>query len=315
MITKVTITGADESVDPSQLAELSYKYPFVEWGILVSRAQQRQPRFPGVVWLMRLAEVRNKSTQMDLSMHICGEYSKEFLRGGTSFMDQLPVNIFDRIQVNANADTKSGYDSDRIALAIQKHPQFEFIFQHKHGNEQMVEKIGGRNLPNVAALFDQSGGRGVLPQEWPAPLPYMWCGYAGGLGPHNLEVEMELIHGVTGDVEVWIDMESGVRSTGPKGDYFDLDKVEQCLKIAMAHIEKFGIWFASAGDKIQKEYNTRVIVQDYEQLKKIADYNNKPVDRHREIYFPTEVYTHLPGSSRGTITFKEWDIITAFNKS
>ena len=33
----VTITGADDSIQPSQLLDLQKEFPFVEWGILLSR--------------------------------------------------------------------------------------------------------------------------------------------------------------------------------------------------------------------------------------------------------------------------------------
>jgi hypothetical protein len=34
-ITRVTITGADDKIQPEQLIDLSYKYCFVEWAIRV----------------------------------------------------------------------------------------------------------------------------------------------------------------------------------------------------------------------------------------------------------------------------------------
>jgi hypothetical protein len=33
----VTITGADDAVDPEELLQIQQRYPFVEWGILLSR--------------------------------------------------------------------------------------------------------------------------------------------------------------------------------------------------------------------------------------------------------------------------------------
>ena len=42
----VTMTGADESVDPKALIELSKEFPFVEWGILIG--SQSGMRFPSV---------------------------------------------------------------------------------------------------------------------------------------------------------------------------------------------------------------------------------------------------------------------------
>lgn len=35
-LTRVTITGADDAVEPAELQALSHEFPFVEWGILHS---------------------------------------------------------------------------------------------------------------------------------------------------------------------------------------------------------------------------------------------------------------------------------------
>ena len=37
-LTGVTITGADDNVDPGVLADISAEYPWVEWGLLISKA-------------------------------------------------------------------------------------------------------------------------------------------------------------------------------------------------------------------------------------------------------------------------------------
>jgi hypothetical protein len=56
------------------------------------------------------------------------------------------------------------------------------------------------------ALFDTSGGAGVLPQEWPVPAKDFWCGYAGGLGPFNVIEQVRKIETVCAK-PFWIDME------------------------------------------------------------------------------------------------------------
>jgi hypothetical protein len=53
-------------------------------------------------------------------------------------------------------------------------------------------------------------------------------GYAGGLGPDNLAEELRRIEEVAGDAEVWIDMETNVRTA----ERFDLDKVRRCYDLA-----------------------------------------------------------------------------------
>lgn len=46
----VTITGADDDVDPSALEDLSDEFPFVEWGILRS-AKREGPDYMRMKWM------------------------------------------------------------------------------------------------------------------------------------------------------------------------------------------------------------------------------------------------------------------------
>ena len=77
--------------------------------------------------------------------------------------------------------------------------------------------------PRIEYLFDESGGRGKRgdwPDPWPV-LPGMRCGYAGGLGPDNVDEALEFVERHP-DARIWLDMESGVRTN----DWMDLEKVE-----------------------------------------------------------------------------------------
>ncbi len=50
-IKQVTVTGADDSINYYRLFELSEKYPFVEWGLLLSKNSEGYPRFPTWNWI------------------------------------------------------------------------------------------------------------------------------------------------------------------------------------------------------------------------------------------------------------------------
>ena len=68
-----------------------------------------------------------------------------------------------------------------------------------------------RDVP-VAALFDTSGGTGLLPGAWPTLRTQFPCGFAGGLGPDNVLVQLDQINKVcSDDFPTWIDMETRVR--------------------------------------------------------------------------------------------------------
>lgn len=236
MITKVTITGADQSIHPQALADLSGDFPFVEWGILVSRKQSSGPRFPSAGWILELAAVKNEfnlnhpGLPMQLSMHLCGAYVREFLKGDFHFWDNLPAHLFERVQLNTHGEPHT-WSPFRVAHFIASHSRHEFIFQYDNVNHVVT----AYELDKVSALYDLSHGAGILPEFWPLPLKNCKYGYAGGLGPHNLKEQMEEINQVSGNEEVWIDMETQVRS-GSSLEKFDLDKVHRCLEIANAHM-------------------------------------------------------------------------------
>jgi hypothetical protein len=79
---------------------------------------------------------------------------------------------------------------------------------------------------------------------WPAPLdktqaglPFKshspLCGYAGGLGPDNLERRLREINHLTKKAPFWLDMEAKLRVN----DKFDIGSALKCLEIAQAAID------------------------------------------------------------------------------
>jgi hypothetical protein len=229
MITKVTITGADDSIVPKSLVDLSGKYAFVEWGILVSRKHFGIYRFPGMDWLKELCKlwIRN---DMKLSCHLCGEYVRDLAKGGKQAINELGYmwDMFERVQINFH--TIPHEFSPKLFDILMSYPEKEFIFQYDAVNDHIVEKAKDSGVDNCSILFDTSGGKGILPEAWPAPPEWINCGYAGGISPDNIKTQMILIEDTVGRTKTWIDMETHVRSDNDAR--FDLGKVEQCLKIA-----------------------------------------------------------------------------------
>jgi len=244
MITRITITGADDTVKPQDLMELSGRYPKVEWGILMSKKQQGGPRFPSMEWIdtLRILKERREVGQpeMNLSCHLCGAYVREFLQ--TGLLDGMPIPIwdmFDRVQLNTHGEPHR-WNAHNVDSTIRMYSQRspveyhakEFIFQYDDVNTDLIEAVA-KYYPeplkaNFSTLFDGSHGAGVSPNQWPQHLAFIRCGYAGGLGPDNLMEQLPRIHAASGGAEVWVDMESKVRNLN---DDFDLGKVVQCLDI------------------------------------------------------------------------------------
>lgn len=228
---RVTITGADDSVQPSNLAELSAEYPFVEWGILVSRRAGRagKDRFPSPEWMASLAQIaeRYEEHNIKLSMHVCGAWVRQLFVNELNWNDIPPLLRWcHRVQINTHGERTASTMKYLVSLTHIKDKQI--IFQFDDVNNHLIWPAKQDGL-NVAALYDVSGGAGMLPERWPYQCELFPMGYAGGLGPENIVTEIQKINTVC-TRPFWIDMERNVRT--PDDSALDLDKVRKVLKKA-----------------------------------------------------------------------------------
>jgi hypothetical protein len=176
---------------------------------------------------------------MDLSGHLCGAYVRELMAGVGGFitskhdLDYTYWHMFSRIQINYHGEPHKSLPGMVELLKFWKNK--EYIFQCDNVNTDLLMEAHNAGV-NCSALFDLSHGTGSLPSEWPMPLEGIKCGYAGGLGPDNLEEQIKLINENTKGRKIWIDMETKVRSNSDQ--LFDLDKVKECLRIAEQYVNK-----------------------------------------------------------------------------
>ncbi len=217
----ISIAGADESVEPEQILELSKEFPFVEWGILWSMSRTRSPRYPGSEWTMDLAVLATRNPELSLCHHYCGQVSKEFQIG------EIPhaLTVFRRIQIN-------GF----VPEQAQSMPSIdqEIILQCRDDlANHCLDYVKARGSGKFSLLLDNSGGNGEVRDQWPSikRLPF---GYAGGIGPENVQIALQKAkeNGAS-----WIDMESGVRTNNE----FDLGKVRSVLTQARTFLQKENI--------------------------------------------------------------------------
>jgi len=225
MINRITITGADDKVNPEDLAYLSAHFPFVEWGILSYPKKIGKPRFPTSNWIQKLTD-KAESQPMNLSLHLCGDHC-ETIGKGKNVVGYLGFSTgpFDRIQLNGiHYYIKNKHDLSNLLLWFGE--KREIIFQ----SPAILLAAHAASLGlNVSVLFDESGGKGKVPDKWPDQLALTKCGYAGGLSPDNIEEEIgRIVAGRNGRFDSWLDMESGVRTNNE----FDLDKVTKVLESA-----------------------------------------------------------------------------------
>lgn len=231
---KVTITGADQNTDVNQLVILQDRYPFVEWGILFSASKEGHPRYPTRQWVMDLPE------KLNLSAHLCGQYARMVLEDQNYDTIRLLPPAVKRVQLNYNFQQSTKWNLHKLKLFAESyvvagtHPAI--ILQYNKANGATLKKFMAANeLPsNIHFLYDSSGGRGTEITDYPPPFK-SYTGYAGGLGPDN--VERLVSHYVETEedthADFWIDMESKVRTD----DQFDIEKVQAVLKTCDKYIE------------------------------------------------------------------------------
>lgn len=232
-LTTVTITGADERTDPGRLLALTKRFPFVEWGILLSASSEgRRPRFPVREWMRDLCSA-DMDAELRLSGHLCGAWVRDLCDGGNSFIAEAADlrHVFDRLQLNFHAETHRIQAEPFVAALLSLlnggfNLGEEFIFQIDDVNDRAMG-IAALGLIKAVPLFDLSGGAGVLPSTWPVAKTAR-AGYAGGLSPENVVGQLRAIEAVAGDAEIWIDVETHVRTD----DWLDLGKVERFLEAA-----------------------------------------------------------------------------------
>ncbi len=234
ILDRVTVTGADDSVSPTDLGELQKQFPFVEWGILVSKGKTfpaGTTRFPSVQWMQKLDE----SLRLRMSVHLCGWWVRRICAADlmwlrTTYDIALLIGCAERVQLNFHGHF---HELVRPLKKLAKEltlwwPGKQVICQVDGANDDIVSNLydlGAR----VAGLYDRSGGAGQLPEAWPGPLRGIPAGYAGGLSAENVEEQLVIISELVDD-PIWIDVETHVRSDNDQ--QFDLGKVEAFLKAA-----------------------------------------------------------------------------------
>ncbi len=234
---RVTLTGADDRTPIEALVDLSQEFPFVEWGILVSEKQEGGPRFPGKEWMETFA-MRGSDEKLQVSMHVCGAWVRQMLRGQLDWNRLPEIRIVaDRVQVNTHAEEHITTVAALDWMAGRGNKQF--IVQLDAVNDHFFDGAVARKL-NVAGLFDLSHGAGVLPDSWPALRHAgIYHGFAGGLSPDNVVDQVaKITDTVTGSLPFWIDMEGRIRTD----EEFDLSKVRRVLELCAPLVNEYENW-------------------------------------------------------------------------
>ncbi|UFW79979.1 hypothetical protein [Rhizobium sp. SU303] len=220
----LTMTGIDAKTDPKWIRAMLRKlvlkngYSGLEFAILRSPKVDQSPRYPKRDVIKRLMSEAHSG---DFAYHLCGRYARMVhSQEWAELCDIIDFRDVGRVQVNsAEADEKAILNLWRFSV---------------HIGTPVVMQWRGNEFPAVSGIHllqDRSGGQGIAETTWSTPdaicvKAKTFIGYAGGLGPDNVQQALKSIRTASRGRRFWIDCESSLRTD----DWFDQSKAEQ-----MAH--------------------------------------------------------------------------------
>ena len=221
----ITFTGVDERTSPYVLESIQQEFPYVEFGILMSRHWgENGNRYPSPSVIERFL-----GQGLNLSAHLCGGIAKDAFAGNLisaieASEQTLLDDDFKRVQLNI-----APYKVLQIKRKLNNRGK-EIIIQQKSPNrEDMMSFMDFyRANPQLkpSMLIDPSGGLGRDTGLDIAEIKTK-VGYAGGINAQNVDAKLRTLMNLDTVGDFWIDMESGVRTD----DWFDTDKVVEVLRI------------------------------------------------------------------------------------
>ena len=225
---QITFTGIGTDTDLKLLKEIQDEYPLAEWGVLISRNwKDNGNRFFDPSQLHKLAY-----KGLNLSCHLCGRVAKDAVNNNwQTLWDMLTgyFGVFQRCQLNV---APYNDNPEKLDISIPEDLN-ELIIQQKSPTELDLWCSGLPN-PRLSVLLDASGGQGL---DTPVRVlnTHLKVGYAGGINPDNVGEKLYYLMREPMARNIWIDMESGVRTN----DVFDTDKVLKVLSICNEVLNDF----------------------------------------------------------------------------
>jgi hypothetical protein len=238
------LCGIDETANIQDLLKISKIYPFVEWGILLRSDLEGTSRYPAADWIKHFLQKRSKCNySVNLAGHLCGNRVTELLSGNYQYIEYLNSHKFNRLQVNATTINGVSLSENNLSMyylnlitAIRAFPKIEWIIQRNTETERLCQLIesGSINQSNISFLFDSSCGTGKLSLNFIKPPKGFICGYAGGISHENIILVLKKISNMVSNEyireNIWVDMESSLRTDTKNGNIFDLIKVTKCIE-------------------------------------------------------------------------------------
>ncbi len=216
----ITFTGIDEFTDLAAAEQFAYEKQ-CELAVLWTDNPEDRPRYPSWEFIKKAVDRLGGK----LAIHICGHSARSKALNWNDVPEVL--RKAGRLQVNG------ALRPEELMRFLSIYDRKMIITQHTAANAELLMVWGDKRH---SLLVDGSGGRGILPDKWQAPNTSKFVGFAGGLGPDTLGVQMKKLiplmhHGS------WIDMESSLRDGQ---DHFSLERAAACLHIFQQSLLTYG---------------------------------------------------------------------------
>ena len=250
----ITCSDPREFNDIREIIALGKISPRVEIAVQAhpSKMSNGMPRNE---WFRELLQyVLFDKLDIKLAVHVNREWCDEICRTG-----KIPEDLKDffdlrhdtnkcstlirRWQLNMPIDTANNINIHALSKLIDQYPEKRFIFQYNENTKNAVNKLYNAKV-RFSVLYDASGGRGISPQLWNAPLySNVPQGYSGGLSPENIadnldkiavctqrpsaryDMHNNVVHEMGERHDIWIDAEGKLKTD----DKFDIARARQYI--------------------------------------------------------------------------------------
>ena len=247
----ITCSDPREFNDIRDIVKLGQLSPRVEIAVQ-AHPSKMSTGMPRRLWFRDLLKhITRHNCYINLAVHVNREWCDEICRTGKipedlkEFFDLVSVYsmqpVIRRWQLNIPSETVKNINIDALKNLLNKNNDKEFIFQCNDNTKDVITKMHKQSA-RFSVLYDASGGRGISPKHWSAPLfSNVSQGYSGGLSPENVGDNLSKIYTVTqipmakydknNEIvytledrdDIWIDAEGKLKTD----DRFDIARARQ----------------------------------------------------------------------------------------
>ena len=232
----IVCSGINEKNNINDAIEFLRKYKNAEFGVQCSprKAGYHTPRFD---WLKELlCKLNEQKIENRVALHLNEGFVISFCNG------KLPDEISELLGIGQPVSRlQLNFKVGRESFASGNVPDIKILEQTMNtlGSHPIILSASQPNLPFIHkayhrglkfdVLFDDSFGEGVEPTTRRPPLfKDVFQGYAGGLSPENIAMELIKIQGAAKGA-VFIDAEGKLKQDG----HFSFDRAEKFIQNAL----------------------------------------------------------------------------------